>query len=91
MNARFLFINLLFLFIGVQIGYSQTTKPLSESVAAIAARYNQTLFGKNTFVPTIDSTNTWAVSQAAPLRRVSIKGNLKLFEGASSGINLVNL
>jgi hypothetical protein len=38
-----------------------------------------------TIVPTIDSTNTWAVSQAAPLRRVYVKGNLKLYEGASSG------
>ncbi|MCK9638479.1 MAG: coagulation factor 5/8 type domain-containing protein [Prolixibacteraceae bacterium] len=38
-----------------------------------------------TIVPAIDSTNTWAVSQAAPLRRVYVKGNLKLFEGASSG------
>lgn len=38
-----------------------------------------------TIVPVKDSTNTWAVSQAAPLRRVSVKGNLKLFEGASSG------
>lgn len=38
-----------------------------------------------TIIPTKDSTNTWAVSQASPLRRVHIKGNLKLFEGASSG------
>ena len=38
-----------------------------------------------TIVPTIDSTNTWAVSQAAPLRRVYIKGNLKLHDGPSSG------
>jgi hypothetical protein len=40
-----------------------------------------------TIVPTLDSTNTniWAVSQAAPLRRVYVKGNLKLYEGASSG------
>ncbi|MDP3913601.1 MAG: coagulation factor 5/8 type domain-containing protein [Bacteroidota bacterium] len=38
-----------------------------------------------TIVPAKDSTNTWAVSQAAPLRRVNVKGNLKLFEGASSG------
>ncbi|MCK9413914.1 MAG: coagulation factor 5/8 type domain-containing protein [Prolixibacteraceae bacterium] len=36
-------------------------------------------------IPTVDSTNIWAVSQAAPLRRVHIKGNLKLFDGASSG------
>jgi len=38
-----------------------------------------------TIVPTIDSTNTWAVSQAAPLRRVYVKGNLKLHDGPSSG------
>ncbi len=38
-----------------------------------------------TIVPTVDSTNTWAVSQAAPLRRVYVKGNLKLYDGASSG------
>jgi hypothetical protein len=38
-----------------------------------------------TIVPAKDSTNTWAVSQAAPLRRVCVKGNLKLSEGASSG------
>jgi len=38
-----------------------------------------------TIVPTVDSTNVWAVSQAAPLHRVYVKGNLKLFEGSSSG------
>lgn len=38
-----------------------------------------------TIVPTTDSTNVWGVSQAAPLRRVHVKGNLQLFEGASSG------
>ncbi len=175
----FCLINLLFLFGLIQLGFSQTTKPLPESVKVIATKYNQTLLGKNTFVfdpamdmqevqtlidslhagqvypqnefsenryallfkpgtykldvrvgyymhvmglgnspedvviigavrsnstqgghvlcnfwrtaenltivPTIDSTNTWAVSQAAPLRRVYVKGNLKLFEGASSG------
>jgi hypothetical protein len=169
----------LFLFCGVQIGFSQTNKPLSESAKNIAAKYNQTLLGENVFVfdssmdmnevqtlidsiytgqifpanefsknryallfkpgtykldvrvgyymhvmglgnspedvviigavrsnstqgghvlcnfwrtaenltivPGIDSTNTWAVSQAAPLRRIYVKGNLKLFEGASSG------
>jgi hypothetical protein len=179
MKNRISFINLLFLFLGIQIGYSQVTKPLSESVKTIAAKYNQTVFGKNTYVfdptmdmheiqtlidsihakqvfptnefsknryallfkpgtyhldvrvgyymhvmglgnspedviivgavrsnstygghvlcnfwrtaenltivPAKDSTNTWAVSQAAPLRRVCVKGNLKLSEGASSG------
>jgi len=179
MKTRYFLINLLPLFLGIQIAISQTTKPLHESIKAIASRYNQTLFGKNTFVfeqnmdmrevqtlidslhsgqvypgnefsenryalmfkpgtyhldvrvgyymhviglgnspddvvivgavrsntthgghvlcnfwrsvenltilPTADSTNTWAVSQAAPLRRVHVKGNLRLFEGASSG------
>lgn len=32
-----------------------------------------------------DTTNTWAASQASPLRKVHVKGNLQLFEGASSG------
>lgn len=43
-----------------------------------------------TIIPTVDSTNIWAVSQAAPLRRVYIKGNLKLFDGASSGGFMAN-
>ncbi len=179
MNIRLFLITQLFLLGGVQAGFSQTTKPLSGSVEAIAEKYNQTLFGKNTFVfdpsmnsaeiqtlidsiyagqlypanefsknryallfkpgtykldikvgyymhviglgnspedvvidgavrsvsnrdghvlcnfwrsaenltivPAADSTNTWAVSQAAPLRRIYVKGNLKLFEGYSSG------
>ena len=41
-------------------------------------------------IPTIDSTNTWAVSQAAPLRRIYVKGNLKLYDGASSGGFMAN-
>lgn len=38
-------------------------------------------------VPTIDSANIWGVSQAAPLRRVHIKGDLQLHDGgyASGG------
>lgn len=43
-----------------------------------------------TIIPTNDSTNVWAVSQAAPLRRVHVKGNLKLFDGASSGGFMAN-
>jgi hypothetical protein len=38
-------------------------------------------------IPTIDSANIWGVSQAAPLRRIHIKGDLKLHDGgyASGG------
>ena len=50
MRASSIFINLLFLFCGAQIGFSQTTKLLSESIKSIAAKYNQTLLGENTFV-----------------------------------------
>lgn len=39
-----------------------------------------------TIIPANDSTNIWGVSQAAPLRRVHIKGNLQLFDnGYASG------
>lgn len=39
-----------------------------------------------TVVPTENSTMVWGVSQAAPLRRVHIKGNLQLFDkGYASG------
>ncbi len=185
MKNRFFLINIVFFFLGIQVGFSQTfvdrniTVPLPEIVKVIAAKYNQTLLGENAFVfdpamdmnevqtlidsiyagqvypanefsknryallfkpgtykldirvgyymhimglgsspedvvivgavrsnstqgghvlcnfwrtaenltivPIIDSTNTWAVSQAAPLRRVYVKGNLKLHDGASSG------
>jgi hypothetical protein len=33
-----------------------------------------------TIVPTLDSTNVWGVSQAAPMRRVHVKGNLKIHD-----------
>ncbi|GET28871.1 hypothetical protein [Prolixibacter sp. SD074] len=179
MNIKYSLISILILFLRIRIGFSQTTKPLSERVKAITARYDQTLFGKNTFVfdPAMDmheiqtlidsiyagqlypanefsenryallfkpgtykldikvgyymhilslgnsqeyvvideavrsvsnrdghvlcnfwraaenltivlaadSTNTWAISQAAPLRRIYVKENLKLFEGYSIG------
>ncbi|MDP4225460.1 MAG: coagulation factor 5/8 type domain-containing protein [Bacteroidota bacterium] len=179
MKFIFFLINLLLLLGGIQIGYSQTSNPLSESVKTIVDKYNRTLLGKNVFVfdpamdmkevqafidslhacqtmqnsefsknryallfkpgiyrldvrvgyymhigglgnspkdvviigavrsnsmhdghvltnfwraaenltivPTVDSTNTWAVSQASPLRRVFVKGNLKLYDGPSSG------
>jgi hypothetical protein len=39
-----------------------------------------------TVVPTVESTMIWGVSQAAPMRRVHIKGNLQLFDkGYASG------
>jgi len=39
-----------------------------------------------TVIPSVDSTMVWGVSQAAPLRRVYIKGNLQLFDkGYASG------
>jgi hypothetical protein len=39
-----------------------------------------------TVIPAADSSNVWGVSQAAPLRRVYIKGNLQLFDkGYASG------
>ncbi len=40
-----------------------------------------------TIIPTIDSANIWGVSQAAPLRRIHVKGNLQLHDGgyASGG------
>ncbi|HQH41567.1 MAG TPA: coagulation factor 5/8 type domain-containing protein, partial [Bacteroidales bacterium] len=43
-----------------------------------------------TIIPTPDSVNTWAVSQASPLRRVYVKGNLKLYDGPSSGGFMAN-
>ena len=39
-----------------------------------------------TVIPSVNSTMVWGVSQAAPLRRVYIKGNLQLFDkGYASG------
>jgi hypothetical protein len=39
-----------------------------------------------TVIPSADSTVVWGVSQAAPMRRVHIKGNLQLFDrGYASG------
>jgi hypothetical protein len=39
-----------------------------------------------TVIPKVNSTMVWGVSQAAPLRRVHIKGNLQLFDkGYASG------
>jgi hypothetical protein len=42
--------------------------------------------GNMTIIPTLNSTMIWGVSQAAPLRRVHIKGNLQLYDkGYASG------
>jgi hypothetical protein len=42
--------------------------------------------GNMTIIPTLKSTMIWGVSQAAPLRRVHIKGDLQLFDkGYASG------
>ncbi|MDD4971077.1 MAG: coagulation factor 5/8 type domain-containing protein [Paludibacter sp.] len=40
-----------------------------------------------TVIPTVDSANIWGVSQAAPLRRIHIRGDLQLHDGgyASGG------
>ncbi len=62
MKPRVLSLNLLFLFWGIQVGFSQNfdnrnnTVPLSGNVKSIAGKYNQTLFGKNAFVfdPSMD-------------------------------------
>lgn len=43
-----------------------------------------------TIIPAKDSTNTWAVSQAAPLRSIYVKGNLSLHDGPSSGGFMAN-
>ncbi len=44
-----------------------------------------------TVIPTTDTTVVWGVSQAAPMRRVHIKGNLQLFDkGYASGGFLAN-
>lgn len=44
-----------------------------------------------TVIPDKDSTNIWGVSQAAPMRRVHIKGNLQLYDkGYASGGFLAN-
>jgi len=42
--------------------------------------------GNMTIIPSVNSTMVWGVSQAAPLRRVHIKGNLQLYDkGYASG------
>jgi hypothetical protein len=84
----------------VRVGYYMHVIGLGnspEDVVIVGAVRSNTTYGGHvlcnfwraaenlTILPTADSTNTWAVSQAAPLRRFYVKGNLKLFDGASSG------
>ena len=62
MNKKFILISLVFVLLGLKIGFSQTfndrnnTVPLPENVKATAAKCNQTLFGANAFVfdPSMD-------------------------------------
>ncbi|MDP4238532.1 MAG: coagulation factor 5/8 type domain-containing protein [Bacteroidota bacterium] len=87
----------------VKVGYYMQVYGLGNSpdevVIVGAVRSNSTSKSKNvlsnfwrsaenlTVVPTVDSANIWGVSQAAPLRRIHIKGNLQLHDGgyASGG------
>lgn len=85
----------------VKVGYYMQVLGLGESpedVVIFGAVRSNTTHGNSvltnfwrsaenlTVIPTIDSTNIWGVSQAAPLRRVYIKGNLQLFDkGYASG------
>ena len=85
----------------VQVGYYMQVLGLGESpedVVIIGAVRSNTTHGNSvltnfwrsvenlTIIPTSDSTVIWGVSQAAPLRRVHIKGNLQLFDkGYASG------
>jgi hypothetical protein len=74
------------------LGESPEDVVITGAVRSLTTRGNSVLtnfwrFAENlTVIPTTDSTNTWGVSQAAPLRRVYIKGNLQLFDkGYASG------
>jgi len=85
----------------VKAGYYMQVLGLGESpedVVIVGAVRSNTTHGNSvltnfwrsaenlTVIPTTDSTNIWGVSQAAPLRRVYIKGNLQLFDkGYASG------
>ena len=85
----------------VKVGYYMQILGLGESpedVVIIGAVRSNTTDGNSvlcnfwrsaenlTIIPTTDSTNTWGVSQAAPMRRIYIKGNLQLFDkGYASG------
>jgi hypothetical protein len=85
----------------VKVGYYMQVLGLGESpedVIIVGAVRSNTTHGNSvltnfwrsvenlTVIPTTDSTDIWGVSQAAPLRRVHIKGNLQLFDkGYASG------
>ncbi len=85
----------------VKVGYYMQVLGLGESpedVVIVGAVRSNTTHGNSvltnfwrsaenlTVIPATDSTNIWGVSQAAPLRRVYIKGNLQLFDkGYASG------
>lgn len=82
----------------IQVGYYTHVIGLGQSpddvVIQGAVRSNATKghvlcnFWRSVENLTIEPTggnNIWGVSQAAPLRRVHVKGDLTLFEGASSG------
>jgi|WetSurMetagenome_2_1015567.scaffolds.fasta_scaffold29700_1 hypothetical protein len=85
----------------IKVGYYMQVLGLGESpedVVIIGAVQSNTTHDNNvltnfwrsaenlTVIPSTDSTNIWGVSQAAPMRRVYIKGNLQLFDkGYASG------
>jgi hypothetical protein len=85
----------------IRIGYYMSVMGLGESpedVVIKGAVRSNTTHGNSvltnfwrsvenlTIVPLADSTMVWGVSQAAPLRRVHVKGNLQLFDkGYASG------
>ncbi len=85
----------------IKVGYYMQVSGLGESpedVIITGAVRSNTTHGNSvltnfwrsvenlTVIPSIDSTNVWGVSQAAPMRRVYIKGNLQLFDkGYASG------
>lgn len=88
-------------YLDVKVGYYMQVLGLGESpedVVITGAVRSNTTHGNSvltnfwrsvenlTVIPSVDSTNVWGVSQAAPMRRVYIKGNLQLFDkGYASG------
>jgi predicted heme/steroid binding protein len=85
----------------IQIGYYMSVIGLGsspEDVIITGAVRSNTTHGNSvltnfwrsaeniTIIPSKDSTMVWGVSQAAPLRRIHLKGNLQLFDkGYASG------